>query len=706
MEKKIIINTRKDLANLIDISLQDMNEIVYGKRRSSYYTAFKIKKSSGKLRKLHSVNGRLKELQKIALKALQNTELFKPSQYSQGFTIGKSIITNASYHSRMKLIIKFDLLDFFPSINFRRVVGMFMAPPFNFGKEAAVTMGHIACLDDGNGTLPQGGVLSPYIANMLCRRLDKRLAKTGLEHKCKFTRYADDLTFSTNNINKFEKENFKEKIYEIIESENFRANKKKTKILYAKDRQIVTGIVVNDGLNVNKKYIKSVRSILHKLESGKKRDDLEKDKFDDKRSSRCNHKDMQSFLEHLYGRINFIGSVVTANEQDDIYNKDQSKYKRIKTYENFLDRFLNLDALNDYHEDLKKIVDKAVSKRSRLVQISSLENRWDREKQKHLNDFNKKEHIGSKLNKIDKIENMAEIELIIKNLRKKDPRFHKKLGHDLEEIKNKIKGTISYPMFSISKTSYLLESLKSNDSLKYIVHSKKRHGLTIEDHFESLIQNYLPIYYFLPFSIREEFDLWIDQLERVAAEFGYEKLLDTVKDIKISKHTEKLKKNLRFSINPSTGASLYSLIESIIENQESSIPISNKTENINLYTHVPSVKNIISYIVESMVAHSHNNGASQINISHAKNIDGFIEILISDNAKKTQLNQVEDNSFLHGKLIDALKAANGICHHWIELTLADGNRICLDAQSSELLDNTLLAEKSGFTHRLRFPKII
>ena len=93
-----------------------------------------------------------------------------------------------------------DLKDFFHSINFGRVRGMFMSYPFEFGDNAATIMAQLSCLDEMVGILPQGGPLSPYIANMMCRRLDKRLAEVARSHRCHFTRYADDITFSTNDI--------------------------------------------------------------------------------------------------------------------------------------------------------------------------------------------------------------------------------------------------------------------------------------------------------------------------------------------------------------------------------------------------------------------------------------------------------------------------------------------------------------------------
>ena len=144
---------------------------------------------------------------------------------------------------------------------------MFMGPPFKFGEQAATAMAQMACLAGSEDTLPQGGVLSPYIANMLCRRLDARLAGLAKTWKCRFTRYADDCVFSTNDVKNFNAEKFTARITAIIEDEGFQLNHDKTRVMYPHERQMVTGIVVNDGINVNRRYYRSLRALLHNWES-------------------------------------------------------------------------------------------------------------------------------------------------------------------------------------------------------------------------------------------------------------------------------------------------------------------------------------------------------------------------------------------------------------------------------------------------------
>ncbi len=253
--------SRRHLAAYLKQRLRWLTFCLIKTTRKSAYTRKELPKSNGGVRTIHAVSGPLKKLQEDALKQL--TTDFKPSAYAHGFTSKKSILTNAYVHQRSKIDLRIDLKDFFPSINFGRVRGMFMGPPFKFGEQAATSMAQMACLAGPEDTLPQGGVLSPYIANMLCRRLDARLAGLAKTWKCRFTRYADDCVFSTNDVNNFNAVKFTARITAIIEDEGFQLNHDKTRVMYPHERQMVTGIVVNDGINVNRRYYRSLRALLH-----------------------------------------------------------------------------------------------------------------------------------------------------------------------------------------------------------------------------------------------------------------------------------------------------------------------------------------------------------------------------------------------------------------------------------------------------------
>ncbi len=250
------------VSKLIKYQSRSIIRTLYIENRNDQYKKIEIPKKNGNIRSLHSVFGPLKRIQTNTLSYLSSN--FKPSKYAHGFVKGRSIITNAKMHINKKIIIRIDIKDFFPSITFARLHGMFQTYPFNFSESISTIFSQICCLeeDNGQGSIPQGGVMSPYISNMICRKLDSRIGNFAKKNHFTYTRYADDIIISTNksfNIDKTIKI-----ISKIIEEENFIVNESKTRVMKKSGRQSVTGIIVNDGLNINKKYYKNLRGILHK----------------------------------------------------------------------------------------------------------------------------------------------------------------------------------------------------------------------------------------------------------------------------------------------------------------------------------------------------------------------------------------------------------------------------------------------------------
>ncbi|RLA08250.1 MAG: hypothetical protein DRQ51_02995 [Gammaproteobacteria bacterium] len=245
-----------------------MKNMLSGDKIKKAYKKFTIAKAKKGTRTLHAPSTELKDLQRTILDKLQKP--FRPSIYAHGFVKStsnkaRSIITNASYHKSKKYIIKTDIKNFFPSIKKEQITQMLVNEPFEFTIKTAEKISSLACLDGKKKVLPQGGVLSPYLSNMLCCNLDDKLSGLATKNHCNFTRYADDITFSTND----KKIKFKpliQQIYKIVESYGFVVNRGKTKVLTPADRQVVTGIITNDGINVNRKYYRNLRAIIHNCE--------------------------------------------------------------------------------------------------------------------------------------------------------------------------------------------------------------------------------------------------------------------------------------------------------------------------------------------------------------------------------------------------------------------------------------------------------
>ena len=171
-----------------------------GEGPGSGYVAFEIAKATGGVRRIHAPRHELKVLQRRILD--QILARIPTHDACHGFVTGRSAVTNAAVHRDAHVVLKLDLADFFPTIHYRRVTGLFEYYgycPEVAGRLAALCT-HRPLLADGTvawpGVLPQGASTSPALANVVCRRLDARL--THLAHKvsARYTRYADDLTFS------------------------------------------------------------------------------------------------------------------------------------------------------------------------------------------------------------------------------------------------------------------------------------------------------------------------------------------------------------------------------------------------------------------------------------------------------------------------------------------------------------------------------
>jgi RNA-directed DNA polymerase len=182
-----------ELATALNIRLETLNYWVYGLSSSRRYDTFDLQKRSGVgTRTIHAPIKPLKDIQK-ALSVLL-APAYSPSLRVHGYVAGRSILTNADRHKRKRWVFRVDLKDFFPSINFGRVRGLFLSPPFNYPDQVATLIAQICCHQNG---LPHGAPTSPLVSNLTCRGLDRTLATLARVERCHYTRYCDDLTFST-----------------------------------------------------------------------------------------------------------------------------------------------------------------------------------------------------------------------------------------------------------------------------------------------------------------------------------------------------------------------------------------------------------------------------------------------------------------------------------------------------------------------------
>ena len=264
------IKTKEELAQFLSISLEDLHKILYIDTPDSYYITFSIPKKSGDFRIINAPTGLLKSIQhKLYLEILRYQENLRKQNnlrniISHGFEPGKSIMTNALVHKNKRYVFNIDLQDFFDQFHFGRVKGYFEKNKyFLLPTEVSTVIAQLACY---HSVLPQGAPTSPIITNLICQVLDQRILKLAKKHKLDYTRYADDLTFSTNDKHFLEsKEIFYNSLSKIIENAGFSINHDKTRLQDKDSRQIVTGLVVNDKVNINRHYYKETRAMANTL---------------------------------------------------------------------------------------------------------------------------------------------------------------------------------------------------------------------------------------------------------------------------------------------------------------------------------------------------------------------------------------------------------------------------------------------------------
>jgi hypothetical protein len=239
------------------------------------YTKFTIPKSDGGEREICAPKTQLRWVQRRILDKILAPLAVHDAAH--GFVPGRSTVTNAAPHQGAALVVKFDLSNFFPTIHYYRVLGLFARLGYTvadcrFGtedssKRVAPVLARLCCYTPdpkawGNAVMPQGAPTSPAISNLVCRRLDARLTGLAQRNQGVYTRYADDLTFSFKN-DEIELGRFRWWVDQICHQEGFLVHQKKFRVIRAAQRQLVTGIVVNDELRVPREERRRFRALLH-----------------------------------------------------------------------------------------------------------------------------------------------------------------------------------------------------------------------------------------------------------------------------------------------------------------------------------------------------------------------------------------------------------------------------------------------------------
>lgn len=259
-------------SNAYPFTIRRMLRLCNPNLQEGRYRTFSIPKKSGDIRIIDAPTGNLKWMQ-ICLNEIFKA-LYTPSRYATGFAEGRNIVDNAKAHTNQNYVFNIDLEDFFTSVRQSWVWRRLQKAPFNFNREVANVMAGLCCIKtwpqvNENGELiedyclPQGAPTSPLLTNAICDALDRRLAGLAKRFGLHYSRYADDITFSSMHNVYREGGEFRKELERIITNQNFRINPTKTRLNHRSQRQEVTGLTVSEKVNVSRKYVKDVRAILH-----------------------------------------------------------------------------------------------------------------------------------------------------------------------------------------------------------------------------------------------------------------------------------------------------------------------------------------------------------------------------------------------------------------------------------------------------------
>ncbi len=305
----------EDLAELIQIPIKLTLEVIEQSDRG--YFAFKIPKKKGGYRQIEAPGSSLKLIQSRVNYLINIVYYGMRPACVHGFVKSIteqhesfSITSNAAQHVKAQYVLNMDLKDFFHSIDMWRVKRLFMSYPFYFGNDLA---SYLALITTYQERLPMGAPTSPVVSNLACFLFDRRMMRFAQEQELHFTRYADDLTFSSNQKITG---SMIEAIKDIIAAYRFEVNEDKTRLLSHQGKQLVTGLKVNEKVNVDRKYIRNIRAMLNNWATH----GLVK-------ASSQNESAFQ-FLNILKGKLDFLSMV--RGKDDSVYWNLYQKFRTLQ----------------------------------------------------------------------------------------------------------------------------------------------------------------------------------------------------------------------------------------------------------------------------------------------------------------------------------------------------------------------------------------
>lgn len=341
------IKTNQQLADFLGIKIGTLLFYCQYSTPSNAYITFNISKKNGCLRLISAPNKQLKYIQTVLSKVLD--EFYVPKKTAHGFIKHRGIITNAEIHTNKRCMLNIDIKDFFGSIHIGRVIGLFKSIPFLFNNTIATSLAQLVCYKNH---LPQGAPTSPVISNLICRKLDNDLIMLASKHKVLCTRYCDDITFSTKarvlppQIAKKMDDGkiiLGDELRLVFSNNNFVINEEKTRCQFFFNRQMVTGLIVNEKVNIPRKKYKHIRAIMHYTYNRGENAGAIKNNFIKKNGT----PDTERFMNYLKGNIEYLKMVLSVNDL---------RYRRIATQFNELNGEVVFPIPDSFETKMKKYI--------------------------------------------------------------------------------------------------------------------------------------------------------------------------------------------------------------------------------------------------------------------------------------------------------------------------------------------------------------
>jgi len=275
-----------------------------------HYYSYKIPKRSGGYRQIDAPSEHLKLIQRFILDNI--LYCFPCSKYAKAYIKKNSIVDNARYHQKRKLVVKLDVKDFFNSIKAHHIYNFFRK--CEYSEDLTVLLTNLCVY---KGRLPQGAPTSGYLSNLILNDFDVSVGDYCKTHAIRYTRYADDLTFSGDfdiaALIYFVKNRLKVLGLEI--------NTSKLKVMRSNNRQVTTGIVLNEKLQVPRTYRMKIRQEIYMISKYGLESHLKHINGKNGKEKEIKKEDKEKYLRSLDGKIQFVLSIHKNDEKMKNYQK-------------------------------------------------------------------------------------------------------------------------------------------------------------------------------------------------------------------------------------------------------------------------------------------------------------------------------------------------------------------------------------------------